>query len=228
MCSSAPAICCARTAAPNCTMPAMSRPAAAPYGGRGRGVEPHRIARLAGEAGSGVDRDRAGRHQRHRRDAVVLGEHDDMPGIARKWNLPRAAAQCALGQLDTPVGEDRSNRHRPGRRLDPGLREQPAGHQCLCERHRRVRATGRAQYREPVEQFGPGAAERVGDPGQRQTGFLERVPQRFRPGAFLGGVDRRRLAQIGEDAGRGIDDDAVCHDPCSAVRMRLGRRQGFR
>ena len=112
------------------------------------------------------------------------------------------------------VGVDRRDRHRPGGRLDPGLREQPAGHQCLGERHRRGGPAGGAQHREPVEQLGAGAAERVGHPGQGQPGFFERIPQRLRPMPFLGGVDRRRLAQIGEDAGRGIDDDVVCHDPC--------------
>ncbi len=145
-----------------------------------------------------------------------------MPGIARERHLPGAAAQCPVGQLDMAVGVDRGDRHRPGGRLDPGLREQPAGHQRLGERHRRVGAAGGAQYREPVEQLGAGAAQRIGHPGQGQAGFFERVPQRFRPRALLGGIDRRRLAQIGEDAGRGIDDDVVCHDPCLAARRAAG------
>ena len=33
-----------------------------------------------------------------------------------------------IGQFNTAVGVDRGDRHRPGGSLDPGLREQPAGH----------------------------------------------------------------------------------------------------
>ena len=71
-----------------------------------------------------------GRHQRHRRGAVLLSEHDDMLGVARERHLTRAAAQVSVGQLDMAVGMDRGDRHRAGGRLDPGLREQPAGHQA--------------------------------------------------------------------------------------------------
>jgi hypothetical protein len=139
-----------------------------------------------------------------------------VPGIARERHLSCPSLQYPVGQLDTAVRVNRGDRHWAGGGLEPGLREQPAGHQSLGERYRCVRSAGGAQDREPVEQFGAGAAERVGHPGQGQTGFFESVPQRFRPRALLGGVDRRRFAQIGEDAGRGIDDDVVSHDPCLA------------
>ena len=94
MCSSAPAICCARTAAPNCTIAGHVEARRRGDRGGARAVERDRVARLAGEAGALADRDRARRHQRHRRGAVPGGEHDDMPGIARERHLPRAAAQA--------------------------------------------------------------------------------------------------------------------------------------
>ena len=72
---------------------------------------------------------------------------------------------------------------------DPGLRQQPAGEQRLGERHRRGEAAGDAQHGEPVGHLRPGAAELVGDPGQRQPGLLQRIPQRLGPLAFLGLVD---------------------------------------
>jgi len=55
----------------------------------------------------------------------------------------------------------------------------------------------------------PGAAETVGNPGERQPRLFQRVPQRLWPDAFFGVVDDGRLAQILKDPGRGIDDDIV-------------------
>src|SRR6516164_851691 len=53
------------------------------------------------------------------------------------------------------------------------------------------------------------ATEIVGNPRQRQSRFFKRAPQRLRPHALLGVVDRGGLAQILEDPGRGIDDGVV-------------------
>src|SRR5262249_44364152 len=55
----------------------------------------------------------------------------------------------------------------------------------------------------------PGTAEIIRHPGEGQPRLFERIPQRLRPHALLGLVDRGGLAQILEDSGRGIDDDVV-------------------
>jgi len=104
---------------------------------------------------------------------------------------------------------NRRHGHRPVRHRDTGAGEEPAGHQGLGERNRSRKTAGDAQHREAINHPRPGATKIVRHPGQRQSRFFKRVPQRLRPHALLGVVDRGGLAQILEDPGRGIDDDVV-------------------
>ncbi len=148
--------------------------------------------------------------QRHHA-APRRGDQDgDLRGVAGKRHAPGAAGELAVGaERDIAVLMHRGDRHRPARHGDLGPRQKPAGEQRLGERHRGGETAGRAQHRKPVGHRGAGAAEFFRDPGERQPRFFERIPQRLRPHALLGIVDRGGLAQILENPGRGIDDDGV-------------------
>ena len=175
-------------------------------------VEGHDVARLAGEADAGTDRDIFCLDQRDDMRAALGRDNRDVPGVAGERHMPRAAAELVVGaDGDVAVLIDRSDGHRPWRRLDLGLRQQPPGEQRLGERHRRGEPAGDAQHGEPVGDLRPGAAEVVGDPGQRQARLFERIPQRLGPFALFGLVDGVGFAKVLENLGRGIDDDRIRH-----------------
>ena len=152
MCSSAPAICCSRAAAPKrwiSVLVDVGRRATAIGIGA---VERHSVARLAGEALVVADR-----QARRRRPAPPPARPPRWASTAM-WPALRANGTCrarprepAVGaELDMAVVVHRRDRHRPGRRRDPGARQQPAGDQGLGERHRRGKTAGDAQHREAV------------------------------------------------------------------------------
>ncbi len=152
----------------------------------------------------------AARDQRHHSLVAAVRENGDVTGVAGERDAARPAAQRAIGgQRDPAIGMDRGDRQRPARHRDPGLRQQPTGHQRLGERHRRGKPPGRAQHGETVGQRRPGPAKLVRDPGERQPGLLQGIPQGLWPHALLRLVDGIGLAKILEDPGRGIDDDIV-------------------
>ncbi len=162
--------------------------------------------------------------QRHHGLVAAACEYGDVAGIAGERDPARPAAQRAVSsQRDPAIGMDRRDRQRPARHRDPGLRQQPAGHQCLGERHRRGKPPGRAQHREAVGQRRSGPAKLLGDPGERQPGLLQGIPQGLGPHALLRLVDGVGLAKILEDPGRGIDDDVVGAVAHVAFRCRPRR-----
>ena len=78
-------------------------------------------------------------------------KHGHVAGVAGERHPACPAAQHAVSrQPDPAVGMYRGNRQRSARYRDPGLRQQPTGHQRLGERYRRGKAPGHAQHGEAV------------------------------------------------------------------------------
>ena len=154
MCSSAPAICCARAAAPSCTSAERVEP--------GRRADRERRWRRRTRPSSRGSPARlvpwliataVGGDQRDRRSAAPWCARTAMcPALRANGTCRARPLQLAVGaELDMAVLVDRRDRHRPGRRRDPGLRQEPAGQQRLGQRHRRGEPAGDAQHGEPVE-----------------------------------------------------------------------------
>ena len=67
------------------------------------------------------------------------------------------------------------------------------------KRRRQREASGDAEDGKAVGEARARAAERFGDPGERQAGRVERVPERLFPRAVSRPVDGLRVGEIGKD-----------------------------
>ena len=84
---------------------------------------------------------------------------------------------------------------------------------------RRREAARLAQHGEAVGQLRAGAAQLLRHPGERQPRFLQRGPRRRLPRLVLGPVDGLRIAEVGEDSRRRVDDEIVtAHDARPSLR----------
>ena len=119
----------------------------------------------------------------------------------------------------------------------PASRQQPAGHQCLGERHRRRETAGDAQHGEPVGERRP--RRRQVRPGPRSAVSPDSSSashSAFGHSPFSASLTVSGSHRSWKDPGRGIDDDvfgAVAHvasapRPCRTDRRAAGRgRKAF-
>ena len=174
------------------------------------------VPRLAGKARS--------RHQRagfpfDKKDAARRDE-DDMPGLARERHLPRRAGKHAALKLDGIGRADRGHGQGAARRGDAALLQKPARQQRLRQRRRDRPGAGGLQYAEAVAHVRAAAAQFLADPGEREAALLQRLPERRRPDAVFGIVDRLGRAEVREDALGRVEDDPVAHlRPSSRATM---------
>ena len=162
-----------------------------------RGVA-RQIAAFAQPAVFGLDqRDQraARRHRRGRRYA-----RQSAAQTARRWRGRRACRRhrplCghADGTGATVIGAAGASRL--------CSRQQPAGGQRFRQRHRQGEAPGDAENGEAFRQAGARATQSLRNPGERQPGVVERLPERLLPRAILCLVYGLRIGEVGENLRR--------------------------
>ena len=178
---------------------------------RGRAVERDGVARLAGEALVMADRQARGRDQRHRPLVAACGPARryarrcgrTAPARARPASRPSAPSAiwpsaCTGAIVIGPAGAA----------IPARASSQPAIKVSASGTGAANRPAARSTAK-PSAIAAPAPPSSSGTQVSGQPRFLERIPQRLRPHAFFGVVDRGGLAQILKDPGRGIDDDVV-------------------
>ena len=137
-------------------------------------------------------------------------EHRNMFCRLGKRHAAGAAGQAAVGvERDAVLRACGRHRHLALGRGDFRLRQQPSRQHGFGQRHRDRKAPGRAQHAKAFGEAGAGAAAFFADPGQRQAGLGQRLPQRRFPRAFLVAIDGLGVGEIGENLLRGLGDNVL-------------------
>ena len=181
---------------------------------RPRRVEAHGIEGIAADAGAVGDAGLRRLDQGNRQPARLAScQHGQVLSTLGEGDRAQRPTQGAVaGQRELLAVARRPAAHGALGRDDAGPRQQPAGEQRLGQRHGRSVAARLPQHGGSVAQFGAGAAEGLGHPGEREARFLQRRPSRRLPGVVLGPIHGLRVGQVTQDPLGGVGDE-TSHSP---------------
>ena len=156
---------------------------------------------------SGLDARDAALQPDHERRLALVGERDDVPGMARPRHPRRATADpkaaAAPFERQGRPARRRDDRRRSFHRAEARFAEQPVGEHGLGQRHGGRVIAGDAQQRDRIDRCKTEAAIGLAHQRQRKARLLHLPPVGLGPRALLGAADIV-LVEGGEQSARAL------------------------